>query len=672
LTWVLLAGVSGQADAQYPRIANLWGVSGLNRDYDRLSRYGLLVLGGGSPADYRRMRTEIARRGGKTVLLGTAPLMNLGAPSATPWMKQDWYLRDTRGNIVRWWADQIYTPNLLIPDCLDALVRQTGDELAEVLNDGTLDGTFYDSVVGAATWLGDVDTDRDGKSDDRSIVDTAWHRAQCDFFDRLRARWPRLTILANDVDLGHAPHMNGRLFEGATLLDQIEHGSGSARDCIDALNRWSATARRPGLTFALKSHPVGWQGWRVGKGDTVTSKGEVERVRRDFRRMRLGLATTLMTDAYYAYDVGTVWYGLRFWYAEYDAPLGAPQGPAREMFDLPPTTVLDWRAGQASSPFALHSSAANTPLGIVIDERDPKSGWQMVIGTRPGKVVLESGKTYRIEADLMVMRKATGFVQFNVRTQTGGWERHDKGIRTNGGAAGEPWRFCVDVIPDDFPDYAAEWHLNGAGSVRLERLKITRISDSYFRRDFAGGMALLNPSRRPVTIPLGSTLRRLRDDAAPRWVVEADDQDAACTLGGGWQRMSGEERYVGDGFRSARKPGSAFTWRFTAPSTDTYTLFVTAPGGRQATDRAEYVVKASGKARNAVLDQRPCDGGWARILTLPLVRGEACTVTLRSGGTGVTQADALRAESTARYNDGSTATSITLGPLDGVVLLRAR
>ena len=44
----------------------------------------------------------------------------------------------------------------------------------------------------------------------------------------------------------------------------------------------------------------------------------------DFARMRLGLTTALMTDAYFAYDVGTVWYGLPFWYGEYAAPLDAP------------------------------------------------------------------------------------------------------------------------------------------------------------------------------------------------------------------------------------------------------------------------------------------------------------------------------------------------------------
>jgi len=61
---------------------------------------------------------------------------------------------------------------------------------------------------------------------------------------------------------------------------------------------------QPGTTFAIMTHPLGWQGWRTGVGGEVTTAGELDRVRRDFPRMRTGLATVLMTNAYYAYDFG--------------------------------------------------------------------------------------------------------------------------------------------------------------------------------------------------------------------------------------------------------------------------------------------------------------------------------------------------------------------------------
>ena len=57
------------------------------------------------------------------------------------------------------------------------------------------------------------------------------------------------------------------------------------------------------------------------------------------------------------------------------------------------------------------------------------------------------------------------------------------------------------------------------------------------------------------------------------------------------------------------------------------------------------------------------------LFTVKLKQGETCVVRLRSGGTGATAADAIRAESAARYNDGATITSVELAPLDGIVLV---
>ena len=49
--------------------------------------------------------------------------------------------------------------------------------------------------------------------------------------------------------------------------------------------------------------------------------------------MRFGLATTLMGDGYHAYDLHTRWRGQRWWYKEYDAPLGYPRAAARRQPD---------------------------------------------------------------------------------------------------------------------------------------------------------------------------------------------------------------------------------------------------------------------------------------------------------------------------------------------------
>lgn len=665
-----LAAVLTLAAPDFPRVANLWGANMGATDAETWGRYDLLVTAGGSPAQIRAYRAAQLGRNPEALLLGTGPMMNLSSPTAMPWLRDEWLLRRPDGSPIRWWADQIYTPLITNEECLAAIVEQTALPYGELLADGALNGMFYDSVVGSATWLGEVDTDRDGVADRVGDINPRWQAAQCRFFDTLSARWPGMVIMANDVDPGHRAHLNGRLFEGATLLDRVANGSSSVDSAIRTLSEWMGESKQPGITFALMSHPIGWQSWRVAQGSAVSTKGEVDRVRRDYPRMRLGLLTTLMTDAYYAYDFGTVWYGLPLWYAEYDAPLGEALGPARQVFDVPPTTVYGWRAGEPTRGLVLDAPTRVDAAGLVADVADPAAGWARVWGTDPAVVRFEPGRTYEVEFDCEITTAASGTFQFNLRTARGGWEHHDKGIEARQGPSGSTWQVRALVVPDDFDDYSAEVHLNGSGAIRLTRVKVTEVGAYYWRRDFEGGVALLNGLARPVSVALDAPLRRLADPEAPAYIAEVDDSDAGFEAGGGFERVSDQGHFAGDSYRIARKPGATATWRLTAPSTDEYTLFALTPKLEGLTDTAAYRAACGQGAQTGVVDQRSGDGGWTPVATVALEAGQEVEVTLASGGAGLTTADAIRLESRARLNDGSRVSEVVLPPRDGALLLR--
>ena len=151
--------------AGYPRIASLWGCSPASHDVEAWSRYDLLICAGGTAADWRRFARETREQNPGLILLGTAPLMNIGPPKSTPWMRPEWYLYRPDGSPVNWWAGQVYAPNLSITECRAALLSQTEETYGDLLNEAVLSGVFYDSVVGGATWYGEVDADRDGVAD---------------------------------------------------------------------------------------------------------------------------------------------------------------------------------------------------------------------------------------------------------------------------------------------------------------------------------------------------------------------------------------------------------------------------------------------------------------------------------------------------------------------------
>ncbi|MEI6297948.1 MAG: putative glycoside hydrolase, partial [bacterium] len=346
-------GKARKAGGDYPRIATLWGTGSQEenfKDYDVWARYDLLILMGsewkkGKPTrfeDLKKFREEVARRHPGILILGTAPLINIPPPGRLPWMKDEWFVRFSNGKKISWWADQVYVGNVLRDDYQEGLLNFIEGVFGRAIQARLIDGIMFDSVVGGLSWLTrDADTNLDGKADDIAEVDTLWVQAQNRFLEKLRKRFPGIKIHVNDVDERHSPFVNGRYFEGRMLLDRMVRGAASPQDVIQVLNNWNEHGVQPGDTIATMTHPLGWQGWRAGYGKEVTRPAEVDLVKRDFTRMRLGLLTTLMTDAYFEYDLGTVWWGNpAYWFAEFDAPLGRPLGPGREVLAGTPGLVL--------------------------------------------------------------------------------------------------------------------------------------------------------------------------------------------------------------------------------------------------------------------------------------------------------------------------------------------
>jgi hypothetical protein len=98
-------------------------------------------------------------------------------------------------------------------------------------------------------------------------------------------------------------------------------GVGSADDAEKGRITAAASARIDALRQASEERDAE----RVSAYEAEQSK-LLERGRGLLPRMRFGLCTALMGNGYYAYDLHARWRGQRWWYPEYDAPLGYPKG----------------------------------------------------------------------------------------------------------------------------------------------------------------------------------------------------------------------------------------------------------------------------------------------------------------------------------------------------------
>ncbi len=644
---------------RYPRIANLWGC-GPTADPRLWARYDLLVIYGGPDEAYEPFIRTARSLNPRIVILGTAPLANVERVKEWhPWLKDEWLLRRADGSPVTWWGGAIYTPNILQPGCLDALYQWVDRTFGRLLDRNLLQGAMFDSVVGHISWLGqDIDADLDGLPDPLPELNSRWQAAQNRLFDRLHRRWPQAMWLANDADENHRPHIHGRLFESAALLDGVADGYMTAEQAIDRLTRWRTGSRQPPVTCAFMGHPFGYQSWRIGKNPTPE---EFDRAARAYKRMRTGFYTALMADVYYTYDFGTVNYGNpRFWYPEFDVDLGRAVGPARCISDRPDRLVLDWRPGSTRSPWRPGPDWRSTVRGLEV--RTGSGGWRCALSTDPERLRFLPGRRYRVEADCRILQRPDEILCVTLRTETGGWEKFDRGRTDVKLSTGAWWPVRMTVTPDVHTDYALQWHIPGAGAFLVTRLRVTEVGEPLYCRSFERGEAWFNAGRIPRTVTLSREMRRCSDDITPRWVVEIDDASPGCgAVTGNWRLQADNTAYDGAGYRVLSDGEGVFRWMIQIPASDEYTLYAGVPVGHWA-ERAEYAVNES----TFSVDQRPGCGGWLRIGSMHLSAG-LHRLTLR--GVGPLAADSIRLESRTRRHDGKRITRLRLDPMDGEMVL---
>jgi hypothetical protein len=202
-----------------------------------------------------------------------------------------------------------------------------------------------------------------------------------------------------------------------------------------------------------------------------------------------------------------------------------------------------------------------------------------------------------------------------------------------------------------------------------------------FRREFTNGLVFLNGSRKTQTIAVGPGFRRLVGNQAPLHEYIIDDTSSVFSTSGNWKKVvydSGEWKATGPYFHdwgpgSHEGRGGTAWWNLKIPESDTYTItawWPAAPSGHAWNAGATYEVISDGKiVASATFDQRSGGDEWHLVGQVSLHPG--ASVRLRCDESAPCLADALHVRSQRRYNDGSPAETVTLQPMDGIILKRA-
>ena len=333
---MMVSTVLGQSEIKprgpsYPRIARFYGAGvykGKSREHlDFVSRYDLLVGGVGSDAD--KEVAYLRQKNPDIKLLFYYSIKENKAGRAE--VKDSWWLRTMDGKHVSDWPGQ-HKLNLTMPDVVEFVV----DDVLAKFHQATFrwDGIFFDCFEQRMRGRRQFDLDRDGKPDDRKELDRKWARGVNRIVsETFRRTDGKLLYMCNAWYLVDGPYkyLNGCLGEG--VMDRIYYGKAGKwtwASNFALYRKWMKLGRKPCLVSLVNGDGKIHDPWKRselfkrGKMDA-----DMEEARHDEKRMRFGLATTLMGDGYFAYNAYTSrgdW-----WYKEYDAPLGYPAGEAKEM-----------------------------------------------------------------------------------------------------------------------------------------------------------------------------------------------------------------------------------------------------------------------------------------------------------------------------------------------------
>jgi hypothetical protein len=223
------------------------------------------------------------------------------------------------------------------------------------------------------------------------------------------------------------------------------------------------------------------------------------------------------------------------------------------------------------------------------------------------------------------------------------------------------------------------------GTVWLDDVRLTLHPPDVYQREYTNGLVLLNGTKSAQTVPLGYGYRRLVGQQAPHFETLLDDSGSdfstptgtwiTATLDSGEWKASGPFYHDwGQGVHKLNSAQGEVRWSLPISTTDVYTITVWWPAAPEAStwnQNVIYEVVANGQVvTSTTLSQTAGGDEWHLIGAVSLSPSANAYVRLRCQGAPCI-ADALYLRSRARYNDGSLAPTVTLQPLDGIVLQRA-
>ncbi|MDO8599193.1 MAG: putative glycoside hydrolase, partial [bacterium] len=220
-------------------------------------------------------------------------------------VQDSWYLKSTTGEYVSWWP-QTWLLDVTDRGWTDTLAGFVAESIA---SDSRWDGVYYDNLWGSISWFdrGLIDLDGDGRIEDAPARDAAWVAGMRSLLTATRRQ-----VRSGFLITGNGSEIYAELTNGLLLEHFPKTSAGDWSESMRAYFRVLERAAQPAITI-------------------LNSNTQNTGQQSDFRNVRFGLTSALLGGGYYSFDFGDTDHAQRWWYDEYEAFLGNPQGAAYRM-----------------------------------------------------------------------------------------------------------------------------------------------------------------------------------------------------------------------------------------------------------------------------------------------------------------------------------------------------
>jgi hypothetical protein len=391
----------------FPRIANIYG-AGLSAqatdiELQLLARYDFLI--GGlryDPADKENRKALNARIRRLRELNPDILIIDFSisapywSPSRAPQPPEEAFLRTVEGERINGWPGTQML-NWSRPETVDFMVERVPERIEGL----DLDGFFIDCMFEHFdSWAVEIesrkpvqiDADGDGVEDSRASLDAAWKQGKLQLMGKLRGLLgDEIVIMINAQRAGDfaRPLVNGNYLED--YIDFTITHNWDWKTVLDLYLGWCAAPHQPNCT-TINATSSYWPEYNARRRLPYDECCDIlEHGYEQLQPMRFGLATALMGDGFYGFDLNTRWRGQHWWYAEFDAPLGAARGPGA------PTGDGTWHREFENGLVVVNPRPHRVHHKLPRTYRDYTTGWsgqEFVIPARDGRIYFPVGSIY--------------------------------------------------------------------------------------------------------------------------------------------------------------------------------------------------------------------------------------------------------------------------------------